>query len=100
MIVVTVFRPGLSVDAVATARRRGLGSRYRVSERADRVVPAGPEAILVARNRILRADVCLVHQPDRCALQIRAGGPFWNRPISEAVHLFGTNANTQRASPA
>jgi hypothetical protein len=88
MIVVTVFCPDLGADAVAGALRRGLGSRYRVSEgarsgRLNRVVPAGREAILVARNLSHRANVRLVHHPDRCALQIRAGGPFWNRPINQ-----------------
>jgi hypothetical protein len=87
MIVVTVFRPDLSSDAVAAALRHGLGPGYRVSEGAtsdwlDRVVPAGPEAMLVARNHVLRANVRLVHHADRCALQIRAGGMFWYRLIS------------------
>ncbi len=87
MIVVTVFHLDLSADAVAAALRRSLGSGYRVNEGATsdwlaRVVPARQGAILVARNRILRAHVRLVHHPDRCALQIRAGGLVLDRLIN------------------
>jgi hypothetical protein len=88
MIVVTVMRPDLRAEAVTAALCRYLGSRYRVSEgvRSDwlcRVVPAGTDAILVARNRILRAHVRLVHDRSGCTLRIGAGGLVFDRLINQ-----------------
>ncbi|MGH2873264.1 MAG: hypothetical protein ACRDL5_12480 [Solirubrobacteraceae bacterium] len=83
MFTTTVSRTDLSVEEVAEALRRGLGSEYHVLEGAAvNLNPVGrprsgqPNEIVVGRgsNRLFRAQVSVSRRDEDTTLHVRAGG--------------------------
>jgi hypothetical protein len=83
MFTTTVARADLSVEEVAEALRRGLGSGYHVLPGvAVNLNPVGqprpdhPDEIVVGRgsDRVFRAQVRLSHRTEETVLHVRAGG--------------------------